>query len=128
MSKILVVEVNNDVRENIVETLESEDYCVLATSNAIEALASLNDFKPDLILSEIVLPEMDGYEFLSEIIKIYNYSVTFIFITGNTDYTDWRKGMNLGADDYLTKPFSAKDLCNTIKTRLIIRSKIKRLK
>lgn len=128
MSKILVVEVNNDVRENIVETLESEDYCVLATSNAIEALASLNDFKPDLILSEIVLPEMDGYEFLCEIIKIYNYSVTFIFITGNTDYTDWRKGMNLGADDYLMKPFSAKDLCNTIKTRLIIRSKIKRLK
>ena len=119
MKRILVIEDNTDVRENIVEMLELEGHKVTGAENGKIGLEKVKDFKPDLIVCDIMMPVMDGYTVLQELEKDHGTScIPFIFLSAKADRTDMRLGMNLGADDYLTKPFQKKELLDAIGSRI----------
>lgn len=119
MQKILLIEDNNDVRENLAEILQLSGYEVLSAENGIKGVQLAQDEDPDLILCDIMMPELDGYG----VLKILNnkpntMNIPFIFLTAKVDKEDFRKGMMLGASDYLTKPCSDVDLLEAIEVRL----------
>ena len=119
MSKILVIEDNNEIRENIIEILELADYEVTVAKNGKQGveLAILN--LPDIILCDIMMPDLDGYGVLYLLNKNFETTnIPFIFITSKSERMDLRKGMEMGADDYLTKPFGRLELLNAIEIRL----------
>src|SRR5579859_825738 len=119
MTKILVIEDEAPIRENIQEILALEDFQLQTASNGREGLQHLKDFTPDLIICDIMMPEMNGYDVLMEVRAHPETTlIPFIFLTAKTTLSDLRRGMNLGADDYLTKPFSTADLLNAIQARL----------
>ena len=116
--KILLIEDNNDMRENIAEILELASYDVETAENGKVGVVKAKKNVPDLIISDIMMPEMDGYEVLYMLSKDENTAgIPFIFLTAKADSSDFRKGMNLGADDYITKPFEEMDLLNAIESR-----------
>ncbi len=116
---ILVIEDQQDVRENIVELLELSNYQVRDTSNGKEGVKAALESQPDLILCDIMMPEMDGYEVLYVLSKNPATSgIPFIFLTAKAEKADFRKGMNMGADDYITKPFREIELLGAIERRL----------
>lgn len=117
--KILVIEDQKDVRENIVELLELSHYEVSSAADGREGVKIALDSPPDLILCDIMMPGMDGYEVLYLLSKNPSTShLPFIFLTAKTEKQDFRKGMNMGADDYITKPFEEMDLLGAIERRL----------
>lgn len=119
MKKILVIEDNDEVRENVVEILELSNYQVLAAENGKEGVAIALKEKPDLIVCDIMMPELDGYGVLHSLSKHKETStVPFIFLTAKSEKDDFRKGMQLGADDYITKPFDGTELLNAVEARL----------
>lgn len=124
MKRILVVEDDSVLRENIAILLE-EEYSVVEADDGSKAINILEqDQKFDLILSDVMMPNIDGfglYDYIknSEILS----NIPFIFLTARADNSTIRKGMNLGADDYITKPFTIDNLLNGIKTRLIKKEK-----
>lgn len=119
MKKILIIEDNEDVRENTADILELANYKVSTAENGNIGIHIAEQLHPDVILCDIMMPELDGYEVLQRLSKNRKTaSIPFIFLTAKTDKTDIRKGMNLGADDYLTKPFNDKDLLEAIEARL----------
>lgn len=119
MKKILLIEDNLEVRENTAEILELAGYEVITAPNGKIGVDQAQKVKPDLIICDIMMPELDGYGVLHILNKKAETSgVPFIFLTAKTEKTDIRKGMNLGADDYLTKPFDDTDLLNAIEARL----------
>ena len=118
MQKILVIEDNLDVRENIVEILELSNYEVSEAPNGKEGVKAAKKEQPDLILCDIMMPEMDGYEVLYMLGKDPGTStIPFIFLTAKAEKSDFRQGMSLGADDYLTKPFDDMELLKAIEGR-----------
>ena len=119
MKKILLIEDNKDVCENTADILELSNYKVATAENGKVGIDKAKRFKPDLILCDIMMPVMDGYEVLDELSKDNETaSIPFIFLTAKADKSDLRKGMNLGADDYLTKPFEEHELLEAITSRL----------
>lgn len=119
MRTILIIEDNIDIRENCVEILELSGYEVLQASNGKSGLDLAIQHLPDLILCDIMIPEIDGYRVLYFLKKNDNTAdIPFIFLTAKTERIDFRKGMELGADDYLTKPFDYIDLIHAIETRI----------
>jgi DNA-binding response OmpR family regulator len=119
MKKILLIEDNPEVRENTGEILELAGYQVVAAPNGKVGVDLAQKEKPDLIICDIMMPELDGYGVLHILSKKPETStIPFIFLTAKTEKIDIRKGMNLGADDYLTKPFDDTDLLNAIEARL----------
>lgn len=119
MKKILLIEDNPEVRENTAEILELAGYNVIAAPNGKVGVEQAQKEKPDMIICDIMMPELDGYGVLHILNKKPETSgIPFIFLTAKTEKTDIRKGMNLGADDYLTKPFDDTDLLNAIEARL----------
>jgi CRP/FNR family transcriptional regulator, cyclic AMP receptor protein len=119
MKKILLIEDNADVRENTAEILELSNYKVIVAENGKigveKALANL----PDLIICDVMMPVLDGYGVLHAVHKNDTIKNTpFIFLTAKTERSDFRKGMELGADDYITKPFSGTELLNAVDSRL----------
>jgi len=119
MSKVLIIEDNNDIRDNIVEILELADYQVFEANNGKAGVAVALKELPDIILCDIMMPELDGYGVLHLLNKHTQTSmIPFIFITARSERLDLRKGMELGADDYLTKPFDDLELLNAIESRL----------
>ena len=105
MKKILLIEDNPEMRENTAEILEFAGYQVSAAVNGREGIQKAREENPDLILCDIMMPEMDGYAVLFLLNKDPKTAgVPFIFLTAKADKSEMRKGMNLGADDYLTKP------------------------
>ncbi|HEX2866243.1 MAG TPA: response regulator [Ignavibacteriales bacterium] len=119
MEKILVIEDHSPVRENIKQLLEKAGYSVLTAENGSQGVDAALKEKPDLIISDIMMPVMNGYDVLKELSSIrQTSSVPFIFLTAKAEMADLRTGMELGADDYLVKPFKAGDLLKAIKTRL----------
>lgn len=119
MKKILLIEDNPEVRENTSEILELAGYNVVTAENGKVGVEQAKKEKPDLIICDIMMPELDGYGVLHILNKnIETGGIPFIFLTAKTEKTDIRKGMNLGADDYLTKPFDDTDLLNAIEARL----------
>lgn len=119
MEKILVVEDEKDIRENIVEILEDEGYLVSEADNGKEAWQKMQKKNYNLVVSDIMMPEMDGYQLLQEVRSHRQFiDLPFLFLTAKSTKSDVREGMNLSADDYITKPFKRKDLLNSIKVRL----------
>jgi CRP-like cAMP-binding protein/CheY-like chemotaxis protein len=119
MNKVLLIEDNNEIRENIVEILELADYEVTVAQNGKEGVEKAFEIIPDIILCDIMMPELDGYGVLYLLTKNQDTTnIPFIFITSKSDRLDLRKGMEMGADDYLTKPFGRLELLNAIETRL----------
>lgn len=117
--KILVIEDEKNIRENLVELLELSGYDVFSAENGIEGVKSARQNIPDLIICDVMMPEMDGYGVLHALSKDLNLVQTpFIFLTAKAGNEDLRKGMRYGADDYITKPFEASDLLSSIETRL----------
>lgn len=117
--KILVIEDHPDVRENIAEILELASYDVVMAENGKVGVKKAKEELPDLIICDIMMPELDGYEVLYLLGKnAETAGIPFIFLTAKAEKEDFRKGMNLGADDYLVKPFEEMDLLNTIEKRL----------
>lgn len=118
MKKILIIEDDKVVRENTAEILELAHYKVATAENGKKGIQLLNEFTPDLIICDIMMPELDGYGVLHILSKEpATASIPFIFLTAKAEKSEIRKGMNLGADDYLTKPFEETELLNAIETR-----------
>ena len=116
---VLVIEDQQDVRENIVELLELSNYEVRSAENGRKGVKLALSEPPNLILCDIMMPEMDGYEVLYLLSKNPSTSsLPFIFLTAKAEKTDSRKGMNMGADDYITKPFEEIELLEAIERRI----------
>jgi CRP-like cAMP-binding protein len=119
MKKILLIEDNPEVRENTSEILALAHYEVITAQNGKVGVELAQKENPDLIICDIMMPELDGYGVLHILSKKPETArIPFIFLTAKTEKTDIRKGMTLGADDYLTKPFDDTDLLNAIEVRL----------
>ncbi|OOQ58734.1 response regulator [Mucilaginibacter pedocola] len=120
MSKqVLIIEDNDDIRENVVEILELADFKVLQAANGKIGVDLALKNKPDIILCDIMMPDLDGYGVLYMLNKNpETATIPFIFLTAKAERVDLRKGMDMGADDYLTKPFDDIELLNAIETRL----------
>jgi len=119
MKTILIIEDNNEVRENTAEIIELANYKVLTAENGKTGAELAKANKPDLIICDIMMPELDGYGVLHILSKDpATATIPFIFLTAKSEKDDFRKGMKLGADDYLTKPFDDLELLNAIETRL----------
>lgn len=120
MTKILVIEDDPVLKGNVVDILQEESFQAIDASNGIVGLKLAKEHQPDLILCDVRMPHMDGYEVLQTLKQnYYTSSIPFIFITSETSRQFWRKGMELGADDYITKPFTPEELLKAI----LIRSK-----
>ena len=125
MTKILVIEDELNVRENIVDLLEAEDFEVFSTENGIMGILWAQENVPDLVISDVMMPGMSGHEVLAEMRELPNTElIPFIFLTAMSDKDDIRRGMELGADDYLTKPFTRDELLNAITSRLLRQAKL----
>jgi len=119
MKTILIIEDQPDMRENIATILEMEEFAVLEAPNGRDGLGLAREEKPDLILCDIMMPEMDGYDVLHALRQDRTIAGTpFIFLTAKGEKRDLRTGMDLGADDYLTKPVSADELLGAVGARL----------
>ena len=119
MKKLLLIEDNDEIRENTAEILELAMYNVYTAENGKVGVEKAIDLKPDLIICDITMPLLDGYGVLHAIQKNEEIKNTpFIFLTARTDRSDFRKGMELGADDYISKPFDGTELLNAIDSRL----------
>ncbi len=117
--KILIVDDDPDVREGIAEILEAEGFLTLIAENGTDALAQAEEFQPDLIICDVIMPLMSGYELLKKCRQEPSLAlVPFIFLTAHADKEILRHGMELGADDYLIKPIDPKDLIGAIAARL----------
>ena len=119
MTKILVIEDEQLVRENILDLLEAEGFDGIGAENGHVGITWAWDCKPDLIICDVMMPELDGYDVLKLLRKEpATATIPFIFLTAKADKDDFRQGMQLGADDYLTKPFTSADLLGAIAVRL----------
>lgn len=119
MKQILVIEDEACLRENLAELLELENFQVICAENGQQGVELAQTHPVDLVLCDIMMPELDGYGVLNQIRSLPGMVATpFIFLTAKAGKPDVRYGMELGASDYLTKPFTHAELLNTIKTRL----------
>lgn len=119
MKKILIIEDDQVMRENTAEILELARYEVTTAQNGKVGCSLAREMKPDLIVCDIMMPELDGYGVLHVLSKDpQTASIPFIFLTAKAEKSEMRKGMELGADDYLTKPFDDMELLNAIESRL----------
>jgi DNA-binding response OmpR family regulator len=119
MKKILIIEGEPEMRRNLTTILRLEKFHPLTAENGRVGIELAKKEKPDLIISDIVMPEVDGYGVIAALrAKAATVSVPFIFVTAKADKRDVRTAMNLGADDYLTKPVSKPDLLRTIRSHL----------
>ncbi len=119
MKTLLLIEDNDEIRENTAEILELAQYKVFTAPNGKVGVEMALEKKPDLIICDIMMPVLDGYGVLHAIHRNESIKNTpFIFLTAKTERNDFRKGMELGADDYITKPFDGTELLNAVDSRL----------
>ncbi len=119
MDRILVIEDDESVRSSIIELLNEEGFETYEAENGRAGIEKAKQISPALIISDILMPEVDGYGVLTELQKDQSTSsIPFIFLSARTGASDIRMGMNIGADDYLTKPYKADDLLNAVNSRL----------
>lgn len=119
MGKILVIEDHETVCQTIKRLLEKAGYEVITAHDGADGLKLALELLPDVIVCDIMMPGLNGYEVLKNLsCKEETSSIPFIFLTARAEMADLRQGMELGADDYLIKPFKANDLLKAIRTRL----------
>lgn len=127
MKKILVVEDNAEVRENLAEILELSGYDVLTAEDGTVGVEIALQHQPDLILCDVMMPKLDGFGVLNILSKRPETAdIPFIFLTAKAEKSDFRRGMNLGADDYITKPFYKDELLAVVEMRLSKSEKIRK--
>jgi CRP/FNR family cyclic AMP-dependent transcriptional regulator len=118
MKKILLIEDNNEIRENTAEILTMANYEVITAENGKSGVEAALKDRPDLIICDIMMPLLDGYGVLHMLHKNPDIQHTpFIFLSAKAERSDVRKGMELGADDYITKPFTGTELLNAVESR-----------
>lgn len=119
MKKVLVVEDTDAIREEIVDILKMEGFQVIEAINGLEGLNKVRTENPDIIVSDILMPKLNGFQMLKELRK---HSITdnipLIFLSAKAEIKDIREGMNLGAEDYLVKPLSPDDLILAVQNKL----------
>ena len=119
MQKILIIEDQPDVRENIEAILELEDYETLIAENGEMGIEMAKNHQPDLILCDVMMPKLDGFGVVQALRQNpISSTIPLIFLTAKVDRLSLRQGMDFGADDYLTKPFTLDELINAVKARL----------
>lgn len=119
MSKILVIDDDLATQALTVKALETRGFSTLRADDGLEGLETAKKHLPDLIICDVQMPRLNGYETLAALRQDpITATIPFIFLTGLTDRKELRQGMGLGADDYLTKPFSANELMQAVRTRL----------
>ncbi len=119
MKKILLIEDDVTVRENTAELLELSNYEVVTAPDGKKGVDKAREELPDIIVCDIMMPELDGYDVLTRLSEDpETKGIPFIFLSAKTEHKDVRRGMDLGADDYLTKPFEENDLLSAIESRL----------
>jgi CRP/FNR family transcriptional regulator, cyclic AMP receptor protein len=119
MKTILLIEDNQDIRENMAEIIEMSGYKVISAADGKEGVAKAFAHKPALIICDIMMPVLDGYGVLHMLQKNNEtQNIPFIFLTAKAERAEIRKGMEMGADDYITKPFNGTELLNAIESRL----------
>ena len=119
MPKILVIEDEPQMRKNILTILVMEGFDALGAENGRLGLEMIQTHQPDLILCDVMMPELDGYAVLKALrADPATAEIPFVFLTAKGERGDFRAGMNLGADDYLTKPVVLDDLLKAIHVRL----------
>ncbi len=126
MQQLLVIEDDKDVRETLVNILELSGYSVASAKNGREGFDAIMELRPELVLCDVDMPEMDGFQLLTTINQRLQGQIIppFIFLTAKVDNNDVRTGMGLGADDYILKPFEYTDVLDTIRLRLERREKL----
>ncbi len=122
--KVFLVEDEQCLVETLQEILELNGFDTMVAFDGLEALAKCVEFMPDIILCDIMMPRMDGYSFFNEFRETISSETPFIFLSAKSEYSDIRKGMSLGADDYLVKPVKGIEVINAIKTRLLRQKQI----
>lgn len=119
MTKIVLIEDNASLRRNIAQILTFDGYDVACAEDGRAGMARIREEKPDLIICDIMMPDLDGYEVLAQVrAEASMASIPFIFLTAKGGMPDLRVGMALGADDYLSKPVTRVDLLAAVRTRL----------
>src|SRR5690606_2649812 len=119
MKSVLIIEDNNDIRENTAEILELAGYKTFTAENGKKGVDIATREKPAVIVCDIMMPELDGYGVLHLLRKnVDTQHIPFIFLTAKTERSDFRKGMEMGADDYISKPFEDIELLNAIEVRI----------
>jgi CheY-like chemotaxis protein len=119
MKSVLVIDDNKDIRENTAEILDMAGYKTFTAENGKKGVEQALKEKPDVIVCDIMMPELDGYGVLHLLRKNpETVHIPFIFLTAKTERSDLRKGMEMGADDYVTKPFEEIELLNAIEIRM----------
>lgn len=119
MNTILIIDDNNDIRENIAEILSLGGYKTFEAENGKKGVELAISQKPSMIICDVMMPELDGFGVLHLLKKNADTEhIPFIFLTAKAERTDFRKGMEMGADDFITKPFDDIELLNAIETRL----------
>ena len=117
--KILIIEDEEEIRSNLQELLKLINYEVITAENGKQGIQLAHDALPDLVICDILMPQMDGYEVYEALQQsIKTQLIPFIFLTAKADLTDIRKGMQLGADDYIVKPYSSEDIMKSVRKRL----------
>lgn len=125
MTKVLVIEDERYLLEDITELLQYTEFEVQGASSGAQGLEIARNYLPDLIICDIMMPDLNGYDVLEQIRQNPETANTpFIFLTAKADRDSMRQGMDLGADDYLTKPFTSAELLTAINTRLTRQSQI----
>jgi DNA-binding LytR/AlgR family response regulator len=126
MKKILVIEDEQGIREGICDILNDSGFQAVGASDGKTGVELAKTVSPDLIVCDVMLPGLNGYEILTELKEhLYSRQIPFIFLTALSDRTYIRQGMELGADDFISKPFTEEELLNAINIRLEKLEKIK---
>jgi two-component system alkaline phosphatase synthesis response regulator PhoP len=119
MTKILVIEDEKGVQDNVIDILELEGFKVIAADNGLLGVLMARAEQPNLIICDIMMPELDGYGVLEQLRQDpTTATIPFIFLTAKAEVVDLRQGMESGADDYLTKPFTPLELRKAVAVRL----------
>ena len=119
MSKILVIEDEARTRDMFRDYLEAEGFQTLGAEDGLAGIGLARQHLPNLVLCDIIIPKLDGYEVLSQLRRVATTAtIPFIFITAKTAKANRRRGMSLGADDYLAKPFTVEELIEAVSVRL----------
>jgi DNA-binding LytR/AlgR family response regulator len=118
MKKIVVIEDDLSIQQVIIDILEGEGYKIFSARDGKSGIDLVKEIKPDLILCDVMMPVMDGYEVISNLLKDKDTSlIPFIFLSARVEKDNVRHGMELGADDYLTKPFKVDELIKAVEAR-----------
>ena len=123
-TKLLLIDDEKPLLQNLKQILEFQNFEVITAGNGLEGFEQYEKEKPDLVICDIMMPDMDGYGFIKKL-RLKGYTDTpFIFLTAKSEYDDLRTGMNIGADDYLLKPIKSSQLLDAINTRLMRKKEI----